>query len=84
MTKDDIDDWLNDPVTQYVFNYWSDIAAAEVEGLKDQIIAGSILTPLEQAQRSAINMALTEVREVSFEEIDSFYNGDNEDEGTRK
>lgn len=83
MRKEDFDEWLESDVTQTVFKYWDDLAKAEAQRLAERILEGFMLTDVEQARIAATYETLLETQEILFDEIENFYNGDN-DESTRQ
>jgi len=78
MKKEDFDEWLENPITEEVFQYWRDSAIGEAEHLRDQLIDGVLLTYIEQAKIATVHATLERITEIDFEDVDTFYNGDRE------
>jgi len=73
MTKDEFDDWVNDPVTREFRKYLSDSASEEAEILKETIMSGSVIPEVDQYQIVIMNSLFRRIIEIDYEEIVGFY-----------
>jgi len=73
MLKAEFDEWLEDPTTKYVFKYLNDSAKEESKIVADMILGGDIVPLDDQLRISTLAMTLTQIAQVSFEEVDGFY-----------
>jgi hypothetical protein len=73
MERIDFKDWLDDPVTQYFIKYLKDSAKFESTILADMIVGGDIVPLDDQLRISTLAITLNQISEITFEEIDSFY-----------
>ena len=73
MTKDEYEDWQNDPVTIEFKKYLDDSATEEAEILKEAIMDGQIIPEVDQYQTAIMNQLFRRIIEIDFEEIDGFY-----------
>jgi len=73
MTKDEFEDWVNDPVTKEFRKYLSDSADEEAEILKETIITGNIVPEVDQYRIVIMNQLFRRIIEVDYEEIEDFY-----------
>lgn len=71
--KDDFDDWLENPVTEYFMQYLKDSAKEEVDIITDAIFNGAIIPENEQISKSSICATLSTIADIRFEDIESFY-----------
>lgn len=73
MTKDEFQDWVNDPVTKEFRKYLSDSADEEAELLKETIMSGNVIPEVDQYQVVIMNNLFRRIIEIDYEEIDGFY-----------
>ena len=73
MEKEAFQEWLDNPVTEYVFKYLKDSVKEEVELIAESIASGGIISENEQISKSAICATLIRIAEIDYEEIDGFY-----------
>ncbi len=73
MLKAEFDEWLEDPTTKYFIKYLKDSAKEESKIVADMILGGDIVPIDDQLRISTLAMTLIQIAEVSFEEIDGFY-----------
>jgi len=69
----DFKDWLDDPVTQEFIKYLKDSAKFESTILAEMIVGGDIVPLDDQLRISTLAITLNQISEITFEEIDSFY-----------
>ena len=75
MTKDEFNDWVDDPVTIEFRKYLSDSADEEAEILKETIMGGNVIPEVDQYQVVIMNNLFRRIIEIDYEEIDGFYKG---------
>jgi len=73
MKPEQMEEWLENPVTEYFRSYLKDSAKEAAEIVSDDILNGEIVPELEQAKAASMCMTLTRMSEVTFEEIENFY-----------
>ena len=73
MEQIDFKDWLDDPVTQEFIKYLKDSAKFESTILAEMIVGGDIVPLDDQLRISTLAITLNQISEITFEEIDSFY-----------
>jgi len=73
MTKDEFEDWVNDPVTKEFRKYLSDSADEEAEILKETIMSGTVVAEVDQYRIVIMNNLFRRIIEIDYEEIDGFY-----------
>ncbi len=73
MLKAEFDEWLEDPTTKYFIKYLKDSAKEESKIVADMILGGDIVPIDDQLRISTLAITLIQIAEVSFEEIDGFY-----------
>ncbi len=73
MLKAEFDEWLEDPTTKYFIKYLKDSAKEESKIVADMILGGDVVPIDDQLRISTLAMTLIQIAEVSFEEIDGFY-----------
>jgi len=73
MIKAEFNEWLEDPATKYVFRYLRDSAKEESTIVADMILGGDVVPFDDQLRISTLARTLIQIAEVSFEEIDGFY-----------
>jgi len=73
MLKAEFDEWLEDPTTKYFIRYLKDSAKEESKIVADMILGGDIVPLDDQLRISTLAITLIQIAEVSFEEIEGFY-----------
>jgi len=73
MDKDSFAEWLENPVTEYFIKYLKNSAKEEATFIADAILNGDIVPLDDQIRVSTLSMTLTQISEISFQEIESFY-----------
>lgn len=73
MHKAEFDEWLEDPATKYFLRYLKDSAKEESNILADMILGGNIVPLDDQIRISTLAVTLTQISDVSFDEVDGFY-----------
>lgn len=73
MEQIDFKDWLDDPVTHEFIKYLKDSAKFESTILAEMIVGGDIVPLDDQLRISTLAITLNQISEITFEEIDSFY-----------
>ena len=76
MTKDEFEDWVNDPVTKEFRKYLIDSSDEEAEILKDTIISGEVVPVEDQYRIVIMNVLFRRIVEIDYEEIAGFYKQD--------
>lgn len=71
--KEDFEDWLDNPVTQYFKKYLLDSAKEEEALASASIVTGAILSEREQVRISTTFSVLEGIGEINLEEIQEFY-----------
>lgn len=74
--KEDFEDWLENPVTQYFKKYLSDSAKEEETLASASIVTGAILSEREQIRISTTYAVLDSIGDITLEEIQDFYKED--------
>lgn len=67
MTKDEYDAWKLDPVTREFLGSMN----RRIEEIKDQLLSQAGITPSEDRFLAGMAHAYQEIRDVSFEEMES-------------
>lgn len=73
MKQEQWDEWLENPVTEFLIQYLKASAKEGAEIASDDILNGEIIPELEQAKVGSMCMTLTRISEVSLKEIEDFY-----------
>ena len=73
MHKAEFDEWLEDPTTKYFIKYLKDSAKEESKIVADMIMGGDIVPLDDQLRISTLAITLIQIADVSFEEINGFY-----------
>ena len=71
--KEDFEDWLENPVTQYFKKYLLDSAKEEEILASASIVTGAILSEREQVRISTTFSVLESISEITLEEIEDYY-----------
>ena len=71
--KEDFEDWLENPVTQYLKKYLLDSAKEEEKLASASIVMGAILSEREQVRISTTYSVLESIGEITLEEIEDYY-----------
>lgn len=73
MNSQQFQEWLENPVTEIFLKYLKDSAKDEAQLVSESILNGSVFDLNEQIKVSTLCITLTEISEITFEEIDDFY-----------
>jgi len=73
MLKAEFDEWLDDSVTKCFLQYLRDSAKEESKIVADMIMGGDIVPLDDQLRISTLAITLIQTAEVSFDEIEGFY-----------
>ncbi len=73
MDKDSFAEWADNPVTESFIKYLKDMAKEEAAFIADAILNGDIVPLDDQIRVATLSMTLTQISEIGFEEIESFY-----------
>lgn len=73
MLKAEFDEWLEDSTTKYFIKYLKDSAKEESKIVADMIMGGDIVPLDDQLRISTLAITLIQIADVSFDEIDGFY-----------
>jgi len=67
-------EWLGNPVTEFVIKYLNDSVKEASELMADDIANGGIVSETDMIKASTMCITLKEIAEITFEEIEDFYN----------
>lgn len=84
MTKNDFDEWLENPVTEYVFQYLKDSISNDTLLLANDIAYGSIVEEVKQVVVATRFEKIKAIIEIQLEEIETFYREEMQDGGIRQ
>jgi len=74
MNKEEaFNDWIENPVTEYVIKYLNDSVKEASEIMADSIANGGTVTEHEMIKTSTMCITLKEIAEITYEEIEQFY-----------
>lgn len=73
MNEEAFAEWSENPVTEYFLKYLDDSIKYEAELLTDLIKGGGIVERDEQVRISTICATLTDIRDIEYAEIETFY-----------
>jgi len=73
MNSQQFQEWLENPATEIFLKYLKDSAKDEAQLVSDTILNGSVFDVNEQIKISTVCITLNEISEITFEEIDDFY-----------
>jgi len=73
MNKEQFDQWMESPTTEYVLKYFEDIVKDKAESMAEVISYGGTLDHDEQLVNATICATLREVSEIDLGVITDFY-----------
>lgn len=73
MNKELFQEWVESPVTEYVFEYFLDTVKGDTINLAEIIASGGIIDEKEQIQIAARCSKILEFTQIQYTEIEEFY-----------
>lgn len=73
MNKELFNEWLENPVTEYVFKYFIDSVKEDTINLAEIITSGGVIDEKEQIQIAARCAKILEFTQIEYDEIIDFY-----------
>jgi hypothetical protein len=76
MKPDAFDDWLSNPVTEWVWQYLRDFQSAAGERMHAKWANGAVLTEMEQVDNRARIQTFNDLVTLTYDDIANFYRKD--------
>lgn len=73
ISKEQFEEWLEDPVTEYVMGYLKDSIKEEKENAGENVVSGSLYSENEQIMIATQCVTLQHIIDITLDEIKGYY-----------